>query len=97
MGRPADATASMSDAPTTPSPLELALDREGLTQAELASLTELTPQAVHNWTVRGVPAERCADIERVTAGRITRFELRPDLFGKLPKHAANRRVERMRA
>lgn len=74
----------MTEASTAPSPLEAALEREALTQTELASLTGFTPQAVHNWTVRGVPAERCPLIEQVTDARITRYELRPDVFGNPP-------------
>ena len=46
----------------------------------------VTPQAVHNWIVRGVPAERCLAIENATGGAITRYELRPDVFGQ-PPHA----------
>lgn len=28
------------------------------------------------------PAERCRQIEEVTAGRVNRYELRPDVFGE---------------
>lgn len=28
-----------------------------------------------------VPAERCRQIEEVTGGAVTRYELRPDVFG----------------
>lgn len=31
-----------------------------------------------------ISAERCAQIEQVTAGVVTRIELRPDIFGPLP-------------
>jgi DNA-binding transcriptional regulator YdaS (Cro superfamily) len=41
---------------------------------------------VGNWLARGkVPAEVCVDIERATDGKVTRYELRPDVFGDLPK------------
>lgn len=37
-----------------------------------------------------ITAERCAQIERVTGGQISRRDLRPDLFGDLhPVTAAN--------
>lgn len=38
-----------------------------------------------------ITAERCAQIERVTGGEISRRDLRPDLFGDLltPAQAAN--------
>lgn len=35
---------------------------------------------VYQWTKRGVPANRVLDIERVTKGAVTRYELRPDLY-----------------
>lgn len=31
-----------------------------------------------------VPASRCIAIERVTDGAVTRYELRPDVFGEAP-------------
>lgn len=31
-----------------------------------------------------VPAELCAAIERATNGAVTRYELRPDVFGEAP-------------
>jgi DNA-binding transcriptional regulator YdaS (Cro superfamily) len=40
------------------------------------------PQVVSNWRTRGIPPERCADIESATGGRITRQQLRPDIFGR---------------
>lgn len=68
--------------------LTAALDTTGLTQVELAERISVTPQAVHNWFARGVvPAGRCLAIENATDGAVTRFELRPDVFGQ-PPHAA---------
>jgi DNA-binding transcriptional regulator YdaS (Cro superfamily) len=32
-----------------------------------------------------VPPERAADIERMTEGKVTRMDLRPDVFGPLRK------------
>lgn len=40
--------------------------------------------AMYSW--KRVPAERVADIERVTG--ISRHELRPDIFGPAPEAAA---------
>lgn len=31
-----------------------------------------------------VPAERCADIESASEARVTRRDLRPDVFGEVP-------------
>lgn len=47
---------------------------------ELAKLLGVTKGAVWQWEhERQVPAERCIDIERATAGAVTCEELRPDL------------------
>lgn len=44
---------------------------------------------VSNWRARGrVPVERCIPIETATHGVVTRYELRPDVFGEAPKKAA---------
>jgi DNA-binding transcriptional regulator YdaS (Cro superfamily) len=47
--------------------------------ADLARLLGITPSAISQW-VR-VPYRRALQIEARTAGRVTRAELRPDLFG----------------
>lgn len=46
--------------------------------AKLASLISVSSQAISQWT--RVPAERVLQIERATGGKITRHELRPDLY-----------------
>lgn len=48
----------------------------------LAAKLNLWPQAIYQWD--RVPAERLQSIEQVTEGRITRHQLRPDLFGSAP-------------
>lgn len=50
----------------------------GLTK--LADSLKVSPQVIFNWRKRGVPAERVLDVERATDGRVTRHELRPDLY-----------------
>jgi DNA-binding transcriptional regulator YdaS (Cro superfamily) len=47
--------------------------------ADLARLLDISPSAISQW-VR-VPYRRALQIEARTAGRVTREELRPDLFG----------------
>ena len=47
--------------------------------ADLARLLGISPSAISQW-VR-VPYRRALQIEARTAGRVTRAELRPDLFG----------------
>lgn len=49
-------------------------------QAELAALCGVSQQAVYRWTVAGCPATRVLDVEKATAGKVTRHELRPDLY-----------------
>ncbi len=55
-------------------------------QAELAQLVGVVPMAVTNWKRRGVPVEQAIAIEEALKGKVTRQELRPDIFG--PKQAA---------
>jgi DNA-binding transcriptional regulator YdaS (Cro superfamily) len=45
----------------------------------------ITCQAVSQWVQ--VPAERCVAIEAATGGKVTRYELRPDIFGGAPDAA----------
>lgn len=47
----------------------------------MARILGVTPPTVNQWCNgdRQVPAERCPDIERATAGAVTCEELRPDL------------------
>jgi DNA-binding transcriptional regulator YdaS (Cro superfamily) len=37
-----------------------------------------------------VPADRCLPIERATGGAVTRYDLRPDIFGDAPDGAPAR-------
>ena len=63
----------------------------GLSQAKLAEVMTAagfpTTQALVSQWEAGVvrlSAERCAQIEQISSGQVTRAELRPDLFGVLP-------------
>ena len=50
-------------------------------QSKLAVKLGITAQAVQQWVEKGQPpAERVLDIERATDGKITRHQLRPDLY-----------------
>lgn len=50
-------------------------------QSALARKLGLKPQAVQRWCKAGkVPAERVLDVERVIEAKVTRHELRPDLY-----------------
>jgi hypothetical protein len=78
-------------APSGIAALEAALAELGLTQVELAervssiSDVPLTPQGVHNWFARDViPPARCLPVEQALDGVVTRYQLRPDVFGEPP-------------
>ena len=47
-------------------------------RAGLAKRLRVTPAALGNWKVRGVPIEHCPAIERATSGAVTRRDLRPE-------------------
>ncbi len=51
------------------------------TKAELARRLGVLPQHITNWYSRGIPAARCIAIEEATDGAVTRYDLRPDVFG----------------
>lgn len=60
-------------------------------QAALARRLSISTQAVHLWLRKNqVPAERCRQIEASTNGQITRYELRPDVFGEPPGEPVRR-------
>ncbi len=83
-----DETAAMTDGqgPTSPnaSAIEKTLTLVG-GQQQLAKLLEVSKQAVSFWAIGArVPSpELCVEIERVTGGRVTRVELRPEVFGPI--------------
>ena len=59
---------------------------EGTTQSELVRLLErdgfdITQGAISQWLIKDrVPAERVLQLERVSKGLMTRYELRPDIY-----------------
>lgn len=45
--------------------------------------------AVHKWRKTGkVPPDRVLAIEAATAGQVTRYQLRPDIYGDRPEDRA---------
>jgi DNA-binding transcriptional regulator YdaS (Cro superfamily) len=59
------------------------------TQDLLAAALKIRSPSISGWKKsKIVPYERCADIERVTDGRVTRAELRPDIWGNPEQKAA---------
>lgn len=57
------------------------------TQAELSRRIQLDQRYLWNWLNRDLKAspEYCRAIEDATNGRVTRYQLRPDVFGAGPK------------
>ncbi len=55
----------------------------------LADKLGLTAQAVSQWD--SVPSDRCLEVERVTG--VTRYELRPDIYGTDPAKSPGRRAQ----
>lgn len=77
--------------PMTNTAINAAVEIYG-SQKELAIYLGVVPMAITQWKQRGVPPERCIDIETATDGKVTRYDLRPDIFGPAPsvprkKHA----------
>lgn len=58
--------------------------------ARLADTIGVSRQAVIQWVhgERRVPPGRCIAIEQATGGVVTRYELRPDVFGAAPEKVA---------
>lgn len=46
--------------------------------AKLAALMGESSQTVSNWRARGVPVQRCAELESAAGGMVRRWELRPE-------------------
>lgn len=67
--------------------LERAIEILG-TQEALASALGIRSPSISEWRKRQVPAERCPEIEKATSGKVTRYDLRPDVFGEAPDQAA---------
>ncbi|WP_049780588.1 Cro/CI family transcriptional regulator [Nitrosococcus halophilus] len=65
-------------------PIQKSIELVG-SQTALARSCGVRYQAVQKWIKKGrVPAERVLAIKRATNGRVTRYELRPDLYGEMP-------------
>lgn len=55
------------------------------TQDAFAAVLGVRSASISGWRKRGkVPAERCVAIEQATHGQVTRYQLRPDVFGAAP-------------
>lgn len=59
--------------------LQKAREAAGGKNVDLAKLLNLTESAISQW--ERVPIHRAIEIEKKTAGKVTRHDLRPDIFG----------------
>lgn len=53
-------------------------------QKKLSKIIGIGQQSISKWLIilKRVPAERVLDIEKATHGKVTRYDLRPDLYKK---------------
>ncbi len=49
-------------------------------QTAMANIIGVAPMAVYQWRTKGLPAERVLAVEAATRGRVSRYELRPDIY-----------------
>ena len=52
-------------------------------QKAMAEALGLTPNAVSLWKKRGIPLKQAVRIEKLTDKKVTKEELRPDIFSEL--------------
>lgn len=65
------------------------LETADLTQEEFAAKVGVTQGRVSQWLRGGtIPVERALTIEAKTGEKLTRYDLRPDVFGAKPKGKA---------
>lgn len=70
----------------TTTPLEAAIKAAG-TQQALAAALGIRSASISGWKALGrVPAERVLDVEEATG--VSRYDLRPDIFGTPPAQGA---------
>jgi len=65
------------------SPLQRACKLVG-GQAALGRKIGKKQSTVWNWLQRGIPSDECPAVEAATDGEVTRYDLRPDVFGDRP-------------
>ncbi len=49
---------------------------------EISEYFGITAPAIFQWRKNGIPANRIIGIEKLTKGKITRHQIRPDVFGR---------------
>lgn len=73
---------------------ELARELSRTADPNSGTIRRISAQAIYKWARTGIPADRCAHVEHVLDGAVTRYQMRPDVFGDEPIRAdPNRRGE----
>jgi DNA-binding transcriptional regulator YdaS (Cro superfamily) len=74
------------DTTTAATPIQRAVQTIG-SNAGLATAIGVSPAMVSQWVngVRPIAARHCLPIERATGAAVSRYELRPDVFGEAPE------------
>jgi DNA-binding transcriptional regulator YdaS (Cro superfamily) len=65
------------------SPIQRAIEAAGGLTA-MARRLGVTKQAIVKWRHTRVPAERVLEIEAAASHQVSRYELRPDIYGEPP-------------
>lgn len=52
------------------------------TKRKVAQICGISPPALNCW--KRVPSEHCIELELASDGAVTRYEMRPDVFGSGP-------------
>lgn len=67
-------------------------------QAALSKKINVHASFISQWVTgrRPIPAEHCRAIEAAVDGQVTRYDLRPDVFGTAEEQYAARRVSRQK-
>ncbi len=66
-------------------------------RTKLAIALDVSVAAIGNWKKRGVPYEKCPAIERLTGGKVTRQQLRPDDWAEMWPELASPPASRAQA
>lgn len=49
---------------------------------------DISIQAIYQWNKNGIPSDRARDMEMLTRGRFTRYQMCPAVFGRKPEGRA---------
>ena len=71
--------------------LEKAIEAAGGAR-KLAAAIGVSAMTISHWKNRGIPAERAVQVEGAVGGKVTRYQLRPDLFGKAVRAQKEARI-----